>query len=642
MKKILKIMPLSSLIIILFIITLVPISVIAGEIIPTDPNLTVKVNVYAADSAAPGGYKAIIKDGAVQEGSSPYEIEQGQSVMFEILWDLQNSDTYNDGDYFVVPIPETYFLFSFTDKKYPITLSGSSEVVGQFEVIEGTGVVIYLNSTAVGKAYLEAGYIRFTGTAIALADGADNIKIWGQSIPLKINEPSKEVSLLGADYGKFHKGGAQVRGSNTIRWELLANIENYKKAVKGESYDLLTNILIIDKLGNNQSIGYDYSYTELAKRFRFEMPVYAVSKNSDLSNYIIASPRISFGSDPVVIVGSDGTFGDLSSYYSDLETFIDYISGLPDKYIWGIYESGYNRVQTIVFKLPDMSDAVIDTSSYNTVARLTGHIDSVFIQSEEKAKTKERFTVLQDANGGVIPVLAYRISIITDLFDESVSSENNQAELRYNAGESTAKSITISFSRYTSGVDSGENGSLEITKTDGVTEEGITGAFFRLQIYNTVSNEFEDYEPRDSRAAVRASMNGKVSFKKLAPGRYKIIETVAPPGYDLTTAEFIGSDEFSITGNETEPVKITVKNYRRYDGDRPPDIGDRPDRDRPDINERNPDRNDSDNSGTDYDPVPEAPKTGSDSSILFSFFSMVLSSLSLLYLIRKKLFIQAE
>ena len=632
MKKRFLLTPLSQLIIISFIITFIPITAFAAEIPSTDPNLNVKVNVYIADSAAADGYKAIIKDGVVQEGSAPYEIEQGQSVMFEILWNLQNSDSYNGGDYFIVPIPETYFLFNFTDKKYPITLSGGSEVVGQFEVIKSTGVVIYLNSTAVEKAYLEDGYVRFTGTATELADGADNIKIWGQSIPLKINEPSREVSLIGADYGKFHKGGAQVRGTNTIRWELLANIENYKKAVKGDSYELLTNILIIDKLGDNQSIGYDYSSAELAKRFRFEMPVYAVSKGSDLSNYLIASPRISFGSDPVVKIGSDGTFSD-HSLYPDLEAFIDYIERLPDPYVWGIYESGFNREQTVVFKLPDMEEAVIDTSSYNTVTKLTGHIDSVFIQIDEKVKTKERFTALQTANGGVIPVLAYRISIVTDLFDESVSSENNQAELRYNAGESIAKSIAVNFSRYTSGVSSGENGSLEIIKIDGESNEDITGASFRLQVYNSVSEDFEDYVPKDSRPEIRASVGGQLRFSKLAPGRYKIIETSAAEGYDLSKTEFVGSEEFEITGNETQAVKVTVKNYKK-DTDDPDPENSGSDEQGTDVSDDLDDHTDPYDPGTENDDpaqeTSEAPKTGSDSSMQLSICLMLISSVCLL------------
>jgi|GEM_PF-7121930 len=567
----------------------------ADEISKTDPNLDVEVNVYVRDLGAPDGYRLIISNGVVVGGSNNAVIEQGQSVKFEILWSLQNADTYDEGDYFKVEIPESYFVFNFTDKPYEIVINNTEEVIGQFEVVAGNGVTITLNENGANKSSLTDGYVWFTGTATVLASDLEEIKVFGEVLPLVIGETSNTLKPIGNDRGLFYKGGEQGRGTNEVRWELLVNIENYVKAIAGNSYELLTDVMVIDDLGSNQTIGYNYSLTELKNRIAIQTPIFAVSEQNELSGHSIARPTIDFGGEPTIVIGSDGIATTSYDTYTDLDEFITYLNGRTEKYIWAIYETGTNREQTIVLKLPDMSTVSISSSSYNTVAKLEGRIDGAFIKATEKATTKARYQALQDSNGGVIPVIAYRIAIHVDLFDEEVNKVENNAILRYGSSESVTRSVEVAFLKYGAGVLGLGTGKLEITKLDGNTNANITGATFKLQIYNTITSTFEDYIPRDSFPAIRPTVNGKVSFEKLVPGKYKIIEVDPVMGYDLNKVVFVTSDEFTLLGSETEAIKLTILNY-------PSDI--------PVASK----------------PTPEVPKTSVANDDLFHYYLLLVSS----------------
>ena len=126
-------------------------------------------------------------------------------------------------------------------------------------------------------------------------------------------------------------------------------------------------------------------------------------------------------------------------------------------------------------------------------------------------------------------------------------------------------------------------------------------------------------------------------FLKLAPGRYRIVEIIAAEDYDLNRIEFEVSNEFIITGSETESVKITVLNYKTNLTDQ--DDQDNQDSDNPGQNQDQKElisnQPGSDTTGT-GNTGSEAPKTGSGNGILSSFCLMLLSSVCWFCLIRRK------
>ena len=533
----------------------------ADEINTSDSNLSVSANVYIADPSAPDGYKSVIEDGVVINGNATYEIELRQSIILEIIWNLDDASSYSDGDYIVIPLPESFFDFDSTDKAYDIVLSGSSVVAGQFEIIKGTGLVIKLNAIGTSKPTLSSGKVSIRGSAIARTSSNDDIKILGKVIPLGIVNVTKDLNAINTEYGTFFKVGSQVHGSNDVCWEVMINISDYIKALKNEPYELLDNIVVIDNFAGEQTIGYDYSYTELEKHFSFTMPIYAVKDDGNISDYLITSTAIDFSNPPTIIVGSDGTYATYPKYDS-VDDFIEYITGLADTYVWGIYEEGSSRNQYIIFKLPDMGNVVIDPASDNTVAKLSSKIDAALIMESEKNSTKDAYNRLAGSNAGIIPVLTYHVSILVNLIDEDASDVVNEAILKYGISNVIPKNIQVEFAKYESIVVGGKNGELEITKIDGNTKENISGASFRLQFYNPTLGIFEDYLPKDGKTAIRLTVDGSVSYGELGFGRYRIVAVDAGPGYNLSRVEYETSNEFSITGLENGIVKLTVKNYK--------------------------------------------------------------------------------
>ena len=537
-----------------------PNNIVCAEIPLTDNNLTMDINVYLRDTSAEGNDEKIIENG-IPVGSDPVTIEQGRGVMFEILWSLQNAKSYNANDQIIVPIPEEYFVFNFTNEEIPIKLE-NGQTVGTFQVVRNIGVIITLNEFAVSNDYLENGFIRFTGRATTLNSDIKEIVVGGKVIELEIIETTKDQNTI-INRGLFHKNGRQIEGTNSIRWEILVNIDNYKDAFIGENYDLLENVIVTDTLGAIQSIGNDYSYDKLKDRIEITMPIYAATKDGELSDYRITTAEIVLGI-PTIMVS-------VSTNNETLDEFLVEVTNNTDKYVWGIYETKDSNGQVIVIKLPDMKDVVLEDPK-DTVEDLANYFDSVFIKEIERTNTFDAYNALQIKNGGKIPVLAYRITIVTDPLDLDAKGITNTANLKYGTNNELNQDFTVDFSKYESGVGVGNNGQVTIKKTDGETNDNITGAKFKLQVYDNSVSDYVDYVPNDG-PMVRETVNGTITFNDLPIGRYKVVEVEVASGYDENRVEFVTSDTFTVMGTEPTIVEVSVKNYKLPDIPLVPETG---------------------------------------------------------------------
>jgi len=548
MKRITKVILLFLTILLNSFLYSAPVS--ASEIGLNDPSLEIEVNVYVADASMTSGYRMIIKNG-VSVDANPQEIVLGTRVMFEIQWALDNPSQFNDGDTISIAIPENFFFFDYTDGAHDIVVTGSKEILGKFSVTPGNGVTIELNGDAITKAKLEEGYVRFTGIASKLTTNSDKVEFLGAELPLVIKQVTQPLSSIGDSLDNLYKRGRQIGGSNVVEWEVLMNLDNYRKSFETGTINQLKNMVLVEELGNYQTIGDDYSYEALKQRISITMPTYIATENGELSNYLMFSLDIDFGSDPFIFVGNSNT-------YPLLKTFIEEVTNHPEPYVWGIYERGVEQV--IVIKFPDM-DAVSVKPPRNTAMNLVADLNNLFVLDSEKTKTYIQYLQLDKANQGTLPVLAYRLVLTVDITDLSVTWVSNDAELRFGDEESLEATIQINYDKYDSGVKARMHAMLDIVAVDGNTYEMITDAIFKLQRYDDVLG-FIDYVPSDGKTLERASVDGYVEFDTIVPGTYRVIEVRTAAGYDANRIVFASASEFTVTGYESSIIEVIVENYK--------------------------------------------------------------------------------
>ena len=524
--------------------------VTAAEISLSNPSLDIEINVYVEDKNAVSGYRMIIENGASVD-ANPQEIVLGTKVMFELNWGIDNPSQFSDGDTINISIPENYFLFDYTDGVYDIIAIGGKEILGSFNVTQGKGVTIELNSDATTKAKLEDGYIRFTGIASKLTTNSDKVEFLGTELPLVIKQVTQPLSSIGDSLDNLYKRGRQIGGSSVVEWEVLMNLNNYRKSFETGTINQLKNMILVEELGNYQTIGNDYSYEALKQRISITMPTYIATENGELSNCLMFSLDIDFGSDPFIFVSDSNT-------YPLLKSFVEEVINRPEPYVWGIYERGVEQV--IVIKFPDM-DAVSIKDSRNTAMNLVADINNLFVLDSEKAKTYLQYLQLDKANQGTIPVLAYRLVLTVDITDLSVTWVSNDAELRFGNEESLEVSIQINYDKYDSGVKARVHAMLDIIAVDGETNEMITDAVFKLQRYDDIHG-FIDYLPSDGKTLERASVDGYVEFDAIVPGTYRVVEVRTAAGYDANRIVFVSASEFTVIGNESSVIEVTVENFK--------------------------------------------------------------------------------
>jgi Predicted outer membrane protein len=517
-----------------------------------NPSLEMEVNVYVADANMDSGYRMIIKNG-VSVDTNPQEIVLGTRVMFEVQWALDKPSQFNDGDTINITIPENFFFFDYTDRPYDIVVTGSREVLGEFSVTPGNGVTIELNGDAITKAKLEEGSIRFTGIASKLTSVDNKVEILGTELPLIIKEVIQPLVGAGDSLDNLYKKGKQIGGSSVVEWEVLMNIKEYSEAFETGTLNQMKNMILIEELGKYQTIGHDYSYDALSKQISITMPTYIATENGELSNYLMASLEIDFGADPFILTSN-------SNAYPLLESFVEEIKNHPESYIWGIYERGPEREQVLVIKLPDM-DTVSVKGPRNTAMDLLHNINDMFVLQNEKTKTYVQYLELGRANGGTLPVLAYRLVLTVDITDLSVTWVSNDAELRYGENESLEATIQINYDKYDGAVKARMHAMLDIVAVDGDTNEMITDAIFKLQRYDDILG-FIDYVPADGKTLERASVDGYVEFDAIVAGTYRVIEVRTATGYDANRIVFASASEFTITGYESSVIEVIVENYK--------------------------------------------------------------------------------
>lgn len=93
------------------------------------------------------------------------------------------------------------------------------------------------------------------------------------------------------------------------------------------------------------------------------------------------------------------------------------------------------------------------------------------------------------------------------------------------------------------------SGGVVLTKTDDQTGEGLAGAVFELQ----------DKDGNPVQSGLSTDESGKLAIDGLTPGKYQLVETKAPTGYDLDKKPV----SFTIEKGQKEAVEVIKTNRRK-------------------------------------------------------------------------------
>lgn len=126
--------------------------------------------------------------------------------------------------------------------------------------------------------------------------------------------------------------------------------------------------------------------------------------------------------------------------------------------------------------------------------------------------------------------------------------EISYSDLTTDSNDQTQKNVTVTNNRL---------GTISIIKVDGKDNSKLEGAEFKLQKKDEQGN-FNDIPDKTE----TTDGNGRLTFDKLEPGIYKIIETKAPSGYTLSADDIVV--EVGIGENKTFDIEQTITNNKIY------------------------------------------------------------------------------
>ncbi|MFV0395034.1 MAG: SpaA isopeptide-forming pilin-related protein [Coprobacillaceae bacterium] len=228
----------------------------------------------------------------------------------------------------------------------------------------------------------------------------------------------------------------------------------------------------------------------------------------------------------------------------------------PNPYIFNLDE---NTTNTTIEILNIPSEVVIYIKDRISNKPLSNAIFTIFKETNE-GNYEKIDTITSDSEGKVV------INALGEgnyYFQETVTpdgykpNENTKYEFSISRNIGDGKLITSSITNTVDGVVYNDPSVIHFYKYDETGINGLSGAVFTLEKYNTITKGWELIRDNES---VTSDENGLVEILGLGIGQYRISETKAPLGYakDPTVKEFIVDD---INIKQTE---IIIDNYINY------------------------------------------------------------------------------
>ena len=127
-------------------------------------------------------------------------------------------------------------------------------------------------------------------------------------------------------------------------------------------------------------------------------------------------------------------------------------------------------------------------------------------------------------------------------FKASIVSQLKKGEAISNAASFNFNGSILASNRVTTIV----NGQVNLVKIDDETLAPLSGAVFTLQ----------DEQGKPLQEGLTTGTDGVVSVNNLKPGKYQLVETQAPDGYELDATPV----KFTIVANQSAPIKLSKTN----------------------------------------------------------------------------------
>lgn len=499
-------------------------------------------------------------------------IVRGDKMKFSAEWFIDSPGMLgvSPDDYFDIELPSAYFYFN-SSKKIPLKTS-EGEIIGDFQLIASEGsevakIRVSLNETGVEKQNIKDGFVYAIGSATENKDKDKEILVGEKPLPpFEIEDPpSTEIVPLPTD-NKIMKGGWQSWNENSIAWNFVINSEAIRKVYQNDlgSITKMNNVILTDEMPK----GLTYS------RIRWNAPLYMPTTSGDVGNRHFLGNTLSDtqnpGSFPINLNKIEPALGD------SWDTFQTKVAAQPAP-CYGIFpttdiNTSGDKIVINIGNLPD--DGNLNAGPKEL---FLGKIDYYFdngiisdagrpINSYEANKLKQVVENLFDVS--VTGHVNYEIELTVDVNPDVIedgSEIENKAKLKWDEGEETSNLSTVKFIEVGGGAEVSEPGSVKITKKENeASGQLLKGAKFKLQKWNDVTKVFEDMTSMIDGGPIERETNdsGEVLFEKLDIGKYKVVETQAPSGYDDMIEFEGGVDTFEVTGSDSKGSVVVAYNFK--------------------------------------------------------------------------------
>jgi major membrane immunogen (membrane-anchored lipoprotein) len=239
------------------------------------------INIYIDGN--PPGY--IVKDG-VKQVPQP-NINVGDGVYFDYTFTVPSSANLKDGDYIYIALPDEYFNFSSVSNSVPFYES-SGDKIGDMtlETIDGKKYLKITFNDAVEKNWngLQDCYVTAYGIASKENSGSSIGNTETGSYPVDIGPKPSEVipSTPIGEQNPISKWGGSYPNSNRVYWDMTLMMDNYKKALEGDTPELYKKVVLEDQLDPSLTL------TDLS----VFMNVYTVNEDGQMTGWPIGQMQL--------------------------------------------------------------------------------------------------------------------------------------------------------------------------------------------------------------------------------------------------------------------------------------------------------------------------------------------------------------
>ncbi len=256
------------------------------------------------------------------------------------------------------------------------------------------------------------------------------------------------------------------------------------------------------------------------------------------------------------------------------QSYEDFKNGLAPLQ-WGVYIDSNTGQNKLVVYFGDIGNNGLKYQEIKpdfAQDAATFGINNNYYLEENRAALENFFTATYGANNIIGGGVARYTVRFRESYPNTVSvptTKVNTATISYlNNGQATSYSLTgsgIQQPAIGGGTIVLTNAKAEITKINGDTNDPISGAKFKLEIYDTVNGVWKEYTPAGENTT---NTEGKILIQNLPQGNMRFVETyhdsiynpVLSDGYDLVSGK-IYSSTFYVQAASNETYNVSVKNY---------------------------------------------------------------------------------